>query len=340
MRPKCVLTVNGAPVAGVFWEKLIRLSVHDHAGGKADSLDCVLDDGPPLFLAIPRKGDLMQCWLGYEDGPFDFMGSFRVHDVEAECWPWRLSIKAKSADLREKAKQHRRRHWDGKSFGDVLTEMAGEEGLTPQIDPEIGGFKPDNAWMGQENESNLHWGERWADKLGATIARKNGKLICAKRGGGMTPGGAAMIPLVITPPQMIKNTCRVQWGEREKHGKAGAEYHDTKSGKRKREDETSDPDSDAVYTTRHAVGGKSEARKAARGRARFLRSGGVNTSVTIEGNPLVKAGAIMTYAGVRPQVDGVEFAIETAIHSFSKQPSYRTEIRARGKDGADTTNDG
>lgn len=336
MRPKCVLTVNGAPVAGIFWEKLKRVSVHDHEGGKADSIDLVLEDGPPVFLNIPQKGDEIRCWLGYQDGPFDFMGAFEVQDPEVECLPWALSIKGKSADLREKAKQHRRRSWEGKTFKDVAGEMAREEGLEAQVDAEIGAFIPDNKWFGQDNESNLHWLDRWADRLDGIVARKNGKLIVAKRGAGLTPGGASMIPLVITPPMIIKNSCRVHWGNREKHGKVNAEYHDTKSGKRKRVSAASDADSDSVYTHRHATSGKSEARHAARGRARFLKSGGLTTSVAIEGNPLAKAGAPMTYLGVRPQVDGLQFIVDTATHSFSRGASYRTELRGRAKeDGGD-----
>lgn len=151
----------------------------------------------------------------------------------------------------------------------------------------------------------------------------------------------AIEPLLYARLQMaVKNgsfdPCRVHFGKREKHGKVGAEYHDTKSGKRKRESADSDRDSDAVYTHRHATGGKAEARQAARGRARFLKSGGLTTSVTVEGNPLIKAGAPMSYLGVRPQVDGLQFVIESATHSFSRGASYRTEIRARGKDGSDT----
>ena len=332
MHTKAVVTVNGQPVAGLFWEKLIRITVTDNEGNKADTIDILLEDGPP-FMAIPKKDDEIMCWLGYEDGPFDYMGRFKVNDVEAQMIPWKLSIKGKSADMKETLKQHRRRHFDGETFGDIVSKMAGEHGLVPQIDEDLASFKPENSWLGQENESDQHWIQRWSDRMDGLFAVKDGKLIVAKRGSGLTAGGAAMMAVVVTPPMIVKGTARVHWGDREKHKKMRGEYHDQKSGKRKYEDADSVGDADSVYTHRHAASGKNEARRAARGRARHLKSDGVTTSVTIEGNPFVKAGAPMTYAGVRPQVDGIGFIIEAAVHSYSKGAGYRTEIRGKSKDG-------
>jgi phage protein D len=331
-----VITINGTPVAGLFWEKLIRVTVHDHEGGKADQIDMQLEDGPP-FLAIPRKDDEIMCWLGYEDGTFDFMGRFKVDDVESDCIPWTLSIKGKSADLRQSAKEHRSRHWDGKPLGDIIREQAAEHGLEAQVDDEIAAFIPENGWIGQNGESDLHFWHTRAERLGGVCSVKNGKVIIAKRGAGMTPGGTGLIPVIATPPMIIKGTCKVRWGQRERHKKVRAHHHNLGTGKREYEDEdTGDSSADASYTMRHAMSGKQEARRAARGRAKFLRAGGLRTSVTIEGNPLAKAGAPMSYAGVRPQVDGLQFVIETAVHSFSKTAGYRTELRARGKTDSPT----
>lgn len=334
MRPKCVVTVNGKPVAGLFFEKLIRLSIHDHDGGKADTLDMQLEDGPP-FLEIPNKDDEVKVWLGYEDGPFDYMGAFKVDDVEIDCLPWKMSIKGKSADLRSGMKEHRTRHWDSKPFGDVFRQMAGEHGLSAQIDAELASYMPENKWLGQIGESNLHFMQKTVERLGGVFSIKDGKAIAAKRGAGATPGGASLIALTITPPMVVKNTLKVMFAQRERHKKVRAHYHDAKTGKREHVDEdTGDTSADSSYTMRHSMSGKQEARRAARGRAKYLKQHGVHTSVTLEGNPLVKAGAPFTYAGIRPGIDGLEFVIETAIHSFSRGPSYRCEIRGKLKDGA------
>lgn len=341
MHPKCIVTVNGTPVAGAFFEKLIRLSVHDHEGGKADTVDMHLEDGPP-FLEIPRKDDEIKVWLGYLDGvPPDYMGAFKVDDVDCQCLPWSLTIKGKSADLRSTMKQHRSRHWDNTTLGDVVRTMAHEHGLTPQIDSEFANHIPENGWLGQINESNLHFLQTHAERHGCIFSIKDDKLIVAKRGAGTTPSGAAIAVLTVLPTMVVKNTLHVHWGQRERHKKVRAHHHNRKTGKREHVDEdTGDTSADSTYTMRHSFSGKTEARRAARGRAKFLKGGGVRTSVTIEGDPTVKAGRPLTYTGIRPAVDGLEFVIESAIHSFSKSSGYRVEIRGKLKDGADATKDG
>ncbi len=340
MRPKAIVTVNGAPVAGLFFEKLVRLTVVDHDGGKADTLDMQLEDGPP-HLAIPRKDDEVRVWLGYEDGPMDYMGAFKIDDVEVECLPCTMNIKGKSADLRETMKQHRTRNFDRKPFGDIFRQMAGEGGLQAQIDPEIAAYMPENGWMGQVGASNLHFIQAHVERLGGIFAIKDGKAIAAKRGAGQTAGGASLMPILIVPTMIVRGTCKVHWGQRERHKKVRAQYHNEKTGQREFVDEdTGDRGAKASYTMRHSMSGRNEAKRAARSRAKFLKGGGVRTSVSVEGNPLVKAGAPMSYAGVRPGVDGLQFVIVTATHTFSRGQAYRTAIDAKLKDGADAESDG
>ncbi len=49
---------------------------------------------------------------------------------------------------------------------------------------------------------------------------------------------------------------------------------------------------------------------------------------------VIRAGAPLIYAGVRPELDGIEFIIETATHTLSKS-GYTTAIEAKlgGKGG-------
>src|SRR5690606_40331451 len=127
------------PVSGLLCGRLRQVAVHDREGTRSDSIDLELEDGPP-HIAIPAEGDTIRWWLGYEDGPFDYMGAYTVDDVDVNCLPWRMSIKGKSVDMREELKQHKERHWDNTPLRDVVAEIASEVGLTPQVDPDIGAF--------------------------------------------------------------------------------------------------------------------------------------------------------------------------------------------------------
>ncbi|OJU92288.1 MAG: hypothetical protein BGO06_15540 [Shinella sp. 65-6] len=64
MRPRIEITIDGQPVAGAFYERLISVSVTDKEGVKADTFDMELNDGPPQFLAIPRKGAIVDIRIG------------------------------------------------------------------------------------------------------------------------------------------------------------------------------------------------------------------------------------------------------------------------------------
>jgi hypothetical protein len=128
-RVRAIVTINGMPISGVFWEKLISLTIQDHEGTKSDTIDFSLEDGPP-HLAIPQHDDKIRCWLGYEDGVMDYMGLWSVNDVDLDCLPWKMQIKGNATDMVEKTKEHATKHWDeGTTLGDVAKWVGGFAGV-------------------------------------------------------------------------------------------------------------------------------------------------------------------------------------------------------------------
>lgn len=328
MHPKCIVTINGAPVAGLFWEKLIRVSVTDREGSRSDSIDLELEDGPP-HIAIPRENDLIKCWLGYEETGVEYMGAYKVADVDVECLPWRLSVRGEAADMTDPLKEHKERHWDNATIEDIVGDVAADAGLTAQVAPAVG--KVQYEWWGQQNASGLHMLEVLAKRHNAVFTVKDGKLIFAERGSGKTPGGTSLPPLIIVPTMIVKDTCKVTFQKRSKHKDVTGEYYDRDAAERKRETAAGEDDTDAGYTLRHAHAGKAEAKASAESRSKDLKRDGITTSVTIEGTPTAKAGRPMTYVGVRPGVDGIEFILEEARHEFGKGSGYRTSLSGKLK---------
>ena len=47
MNPKVEITVDGNPVAGGFYERLVSISVTDKEGLASDTFQMELNDGPP-----------------------------------------------------------------------------------------------------------------------------------------------------------------------------------------------------------------------------------------------------------------------------------------------------
>lgn len=65
--------------------------------------------------------------------------------------------------------------------------------------------------------------------------------------------------------------------------------------------------------------GEPEAKAAAKSKAKKLKRDTITASCGVVGDPSIKAGADMTFRGVRTGVDGKKFVIKTARHSFTKQ---------------------
>lgn len=330
MHPKCIITINGTPVSGLFWEKLIRVDITDREGSRSDTIELELEDGPP-HIAIPQDGDLIQAWLGYEETGVEYMGAYKIADVDVDILPWKIKVRGEAADMTAPLKEHRERHWDDATLKDIVGDVAKDAGLTPQVAGSLGSFK--YKWWGQQNASGLHMLEDLAARHNALFTIKDGKLIFAERGSGQTPGGASLAALVVVPTMIVKGTCQVSFQKRTKHKDVSAEHYDRDDAKRKRETEKGEDKTEAGYTLRHGFGSKDEAKRAAKSRSKYLKREGVRTAVEIEGNPTAKAGRPMTYAGCRPGVDGIQFVIEEAKHSFSKGRSYRTGLKGKLKDG-------
>src|SRR5690606_26858636 len=98
MHPIVEVTVDGQPVAGAFYERLVSLSVTDKEGVSSDTFSASLNDGPPDFLALPRTGAIVDVRLGYRGSGVASVGRFTVDKVDAKCLPYSLEISGKAAD--------------------------------------------------------------------------------------------------------------------------------------------------------------------------------------------------------------------------------------------------
>lgn len=323
--PSIIITVDGKPVSGVFLDRLISVTITDKEGTTSDTIDLSLNAGPP-FLAVPRKKAIIAAWIEGE-----YFGAFTADDVELKCLSYTLSIQGKSADMRDDLKQHRSRHWDGATFGQVAQQIAGENGLVAQVDPEIASFAGKDGYFAQLSESGLHYIDRMSRRLDAVFAIKDGKMILAKKGSGATASGVMLPTLVVTPPMIIKDTCSIKWTERGTYKQVRAPYHDSDEGKRKYEAAASAPRGMAMLTLRHQVANEQEAKKVATAKANQLQRDSMTTSVSIIGNTGARGGATMMYAGVHPEADGQPVIIETASHKFDKGSGYRVDISAKTK---------
>lgn len=324
MKPQCKITVDGKLVSGVFMDRLKSCRISDAEGIASDTVSIELNDHPPA--EIPRKGAIIRVWMGYSTTALAFMGAFTVDEVSVSMLPYSMSISGKGADLREKSKENKERHWDDKTLGDIIDQVAGENGLKAKVDATIRSFKV--PWIAQEAESDVHFIERLARRHNALFSVKDGNLVFAEKGSGRNSGGTGLSSVVATPDNIIVGTAKVRFSDRAEHKKVKARYYDREAAENKTVEEDSSDDGTTDFIIGDPFTDEDEAKAAAKSKAKELKREAISASVTLLGDTSVRAGAPFSFSGVRAGVDGIPLIIETAVHDFSKS-GYTVAVTAK-----------
>ncbi|WLP53187.1 phage late control D family protein [Agrobacterium fabrum] len=335
MKPRVEVSIDGVPVAGHFYERLLSLTVTDEEGMKSDTVDIELNDGPPNFLAIPRKGAIISVKMGFGDDLVP-KGVFTADKVNVDCLPYKMSISGKAADLRSgKLKERQERSWDKSKLGDILSQIASESGLTPAIDDDLADFEYD--WLAQQDESNINFLRRLAERHNGLFAVKQKRLIFTRLGSGLSASGAPLGSIILTPEKIKVGSLKVEINDRTKYSKVVAYYQDSDKAERVEIETDADADGDSVYRLPEPYASPAEADKAAQAKAKELQRGEGSVSVTVIGDAGIDAGLPLLFADIRPGVDGVPYIIKTAKTAYTKTGGLEVAVSGRLYDGKSAT---
>lgn len=327
LHPKVLVSVDGVPVSGVFFERLVSLSVTDREGISTDVLEMTFNNAAPR-IASPRRGAVVQVTiLGGIGG--SFVGSFVVDRVVRKCFPFTIDVRAHSADLRSKMKEGKSKHWDNATVRKIVEEKANDHGLTPKISDKVSGHK--YKWFAQQDETDLNFLNRLARRHGALFTIKNGALLWLERGAGETADGTALAPAIIPATSIMPKTCAVSENDVDKSAKVKAFWQDNKKAKRKPVVVPAAPDTTGEHVIREPFSSEAEAKRAAQSKASEMVRGVIETRCSILGQPALMAGQPFRYLGVDPEIDRHEFIFSTVKHSFSKSGGLKTEFEGKLK---------
>ena len=329
--PEIRIDVDGKSVSGAFFERLISLTVSDQEGVRSDTISLEFDDQLPSF-ANPRRGAKLTASIRNGSGS-SFKGSYVIDSVERVAAPYRLSVKGHSADFRQGMKTNKARHWDERSVGDIVKEIAGEHGLVARVSDAVASHV--HEWIGQQDETDLHFLERVARRQGALFTIKNGNLLWLERGSGLSATGLALDVDHIGPDVLVPGSCRISETDVGRYGSVQAFYQDKKSAKREPIVVSADPAATAIRTLREAFSSKEEAQISARAHAREASRKLIKTSGQIIGRPGMLAGQPFAYRGVWPGLEGQVFIVETVEHRFTKGQGLVTQYTAKSQVGFD-----
>ncbi|MBJ9342267.1 phage late control D family protein [Citrobacter freundii] len=184
--PAYMLTLGGEDITQNFSARLIGLTMTDNRGFEADQLDIALDDTDGL-VELPPRGASLTLWLGWQGAALVNKGSFTVDEIEHRGAPDTLTIRGRSADFRGSLNSRREQSWHDTTLGVIVEAIAQRNKLTASVADSLKAIAIPH--IDQTQESDAAFLSRLAERNGASVSVKAGKLLFLKAGSAMTASG-------------------------------------------------------------------------------------------------------------------------------------------------------
>lgn len=192
--PAFMLTLDGADITQNFSDRLIGLTMTDNRGFEADQLDIELDDADGL-VELPPRGASLTLWLGWQGSALLNKGSFTVDEIEHRGAPDTLTIRGRSADFRGTLNSRREQSWHDTTLGVIVETIAQRNQLTASVADSLKAIPVPH--IDQSQESDAAFLARLAERNGASVSVKYGKLLFLRAGSGMTASGKAIPQMTV-----------------------------------------------------------------------------------------------------------------------------------------------
>ncbi|HHT1578017.1 TPA: phage late control D family protein [Enterobacter cloacae] len=190
--PAFMLKQDNEDITQDFSDRLISLTMTDNRGFEADQLDIELDDTDGQ-IALPPRGATLTLWLGWQGSGLIKKGTFTVDEIEHRGAPDTLTIRGRSADFRGSLNSRREQSWHDTTLGVIVETIAARNKLEASVADTLKAIPVPH--IDQTQESDAVFLSRLADRNGASVSVKAGKLLFLKAGSGKTASGKS-IPLM------------------------------------------------------------------------------------------------------------------------------------------------
>lgn len=319
--PILKINANNKPLNDQVMARLMTLSVTDNKNLDADELSITLDDHDGA-LELPKRGVILQCWMGFTDTGVHDMGTFVVDSSEWSGTPDTISIKAKSADFKSSLKSGHSESYHNKTLGDVANTVAKRQQLALSITSELSRINVGH--VDQTDESDINLLTRLCHQYGAVVNIKHGKLLIFTANANVSASGHALDLKVIT--RQTGDQFRYSVEDRQAdYDNVSASYQDKSSAKRKTVDTTS-----AKSKTKKLKGTyKSEnaAKSAAQAESKRIKDQQAKFSIaTAYAYPAITTESPITLQGFKAEIDALKWTVDKATHSYGKSSGLTTQL--------------
>lgn len=317
-QPLCRLTVDGLDITSAIEKRLDSIRLTDNRGMEADTLDISLSDHDGA-LAIPPRGAKIELWLGWHTTGLVYKGSYTVDETEHSGAPDMISIRARSADLRETLKTKREQTWKDATLREMLSTIALRSELDLKIEPSLGAQMI--AHMDQANESDANIITRLAEQFDAVIGVKAGCLICGITGAGKTSSGLSLPHITLTREDGDGH--RFLQADRNSYSGVKAYYYEPNSAVKQ---EAIAGGGDNLKELRHTYADQQSALRAARSElTRLLRGTATLSYQLAHGRPDLIPELTYSLIGVKDEIDAITWLGSSVSHEYSSS-GYTTSL--------------
>lgn len=317
-QPLCQLIVDGQDITHAIEKRLISINLTDNRGMEADALDISLTDHDGA-LAIPPRGARIDLWLGWTTSGLVYKGSYTVDETEHSGAPDVLSIRARSADLRETLKSKREQTWKDATLREILATIAQRSQLDLKIAPSLSGQAI--AHLDQANESDANIITRLAEQFDAVIGVKAGCLICGVTGAGKTSSGLSLPHITLTREDGDGH--RFLQADRNSYSGVKAYYYEANSAVKQ---EAIAGGGDNLKELRHTYADQQSALRAARSElTRLLRGTATLSYQLAHGRPDLIPELTYSLIGVKDEIGAIIWLGSKVTHAYSSS-GYTTSL--------------
>ncbi|WP_417777098.1 phage late control D family protein [Stutzerimonas xanthomarina] len=322
-QPICRVDVNGQDITSTIEQRLISIELTDNRGIEADQLTITLSDHDGL-LAIPPRGATVSLWLGWSDTGLVSKGSYTVDETEHSGAPDVLSIRARSADLRQGLTAKKERSWTGQTLGAIVQTVAAAYGLSPIISAALSVLEL--AQVDQANESDANLLSRLGQQFDAIASIKAGRLLFMPAGKSVTASGAPLPHITLT--RADGDGHRFLQADRNSYSGARAFYYEVNSAEKK---EAIAGGGDNLKDLRHTYTDQEAALRAARAEWSRLQRGTATLSYTLaRGRPDLIPELTYSLTGIKAEIAAIVWLGANVRHSFTPD-AYTTSLELESK---------
>lgn len=324
MTPVYYIAFSGKPWSTVYQDRILSIDITDNDGMEVDSLSIKLDDRDYL-VPTPEMGEEIWIELGYLEWHLSlekktFMGLFIVNEISYGLSPKSMTIRAKSADMKESLKEPKTRDWHETTLGDIATTIAEEHHLIPAINSDLAGIAFPH--INQSEESDMHLLTRLVGNHDGMHKIANGKLIIVPKGEGKAATGRSLSNKLLHFNQLttggtINRKTRSDYkGVKAKWRHPGeAKTHVEKEG-----------EGAPFFEIRDPAPNQALAKHKAQSKLKQLKRGTGSISLTMMGNASFAAGIRVTLGqGFKPEYEGSQWILTRVTHRFNNS-SFTTTI--------------